>query len=738
MKVITYPMSNAVLKTDARTNLSYPSLLDSSATGIDWPNSSFGRVAFHPSDGGIYTTSDVYGGKILFIDENNSGLMADLPADLSAYDLEPVTNLVPNPGFEDGTFDNWSVFNPEGSNMDASMINNPSISYEGNFSVLLTNTSGPGQFYRPNIATANGSDTYYCSVMLKAASSTSVTLIIRDSASPYTELASITYVVGTTWENFAIAVKPDNGVSIRFELQPQGTAVSVHVDKVVCLVAGITRIRAINIAGEWVPTASRNYLVLKFDDLLTTYSQTSEGEKYDISKHVSSVTCGSSIDVGFTDATVELENMTVTQLKTFSKTVGHKIKIFLDDGTRIWEGLVVETSTSGYNATINAIGFGITNQWFMANSVYGVSTTMLDVIQDQLLANPYMDKRSFMMTTTGTEAYYRPTNLLDLRYGTLDRPGRIVQPYWNAHWISPVTTRTALVNSYVQSSSALEAEAEIGPLDFETVPTTITDAIETVTAYGTFPLKLAYWYIIDGLYDFAEEYLNADYFVQVWFDQIPVGRIIYRDVNQSVSDIAPRTVVVNVSGVDYDVVLPEMNGDWIITRENIDVYSNPATIEESIEGHANIRRAVFSTGDGETVSTQSAARFPDIIRTGITENAISSGRMGFGEALSVLRGMTDEPAILSRPGELVLSGLSGKNSTTTKRSVASIRAGDTVRISGMSPDTHVYPNYYSSGSRFYVGSTRYSSVDDTMTITAYNKADLVERKLALMDVAGSV
>lgn len=449
---------------------------------------------------------------------------------------------------------------------------------------------------------------------------------------------------------------------------------------------GTGKIDYLLVSGEWAPENTSSYVIYQTEAGTLngiSFKWTQSEKLYDVSKYVVNASFESNIDGGFTTATVQFAETTSDTLRVFSRSAGFLIRLFLDNGQKAWEGIITQTELNGYSASVSAVGFAFTNEWFLANGVwqqgdqeseatYRTRATSFAIIADSLTQNPYFDPDQF---------------------GRLDpqKAAGTTGGQWNAQ----------VAGDY--------SFGGWGPIDFDETPTTVKDAISSITRYGDHPN------IANGL-------SPDDMYFQVFFDQIPRLTRVPRDLYSYVPP-SPGNPAYTVAA----------NASWYIDDSNFEFGYQGLNVETTFSDIKNMRKATYIEVDGETVNSQFAARFPQIFWQGPTQEGVSSGNLTAGEVRLVLLNPMREKAVVSRPGAIRITGLAKRGHGAFKQPVALIKAGDIVFLQIKNTDVFPRTNEVAIGSKFVVGSTRYNSETDTMELSVYSRADLIERSISILD-----
>ena len=232
----------------------------------------------------------------------------------------------------------------------------------------------------------------------------------------------------------------------------------------------------------------------------------------------------------------------------------------------------------------------------------------------------------------------------------------------------------------------------IGPFDFEETPTKLTEIVDNVTKFGYYPA--------DG---------TKDWFINIWYDRIIQGNPV------------PK--------------LPKDGDDahWTLTSRNFSDNFEGVSVVTSFEDMVNSKRLVYTGVDGETIRTQSAFDHPFFNWFGIMEGSATSQTLAADRAYDILRETTELPFNMSKPGNIVVSGLAWVDGTAFSRPVHHIKAGDTIEMVLPPSANYPYPTSLTSGNKFVVGKTTYDVNDMAMSIEVYGEADLIARQLMLND-----
>lgn len=412
-------------------------------------------------------------------------------------------------------------------------------------------------------------------------------------------------------------------------------------------------VESFELESSIIPFGGYTYSILDFGDDETFFYN--RWEHNDISQYVSSVRFDTDITKGFVGATISLDNYSSIIARILGRMDPVDVMIYDEYGERVYNGLVIGSTIDGHEGELLCSGYSITNEWFFAVSSYPAeddSVTAPAIIKDQMMQNHY---------------------LLKLFQHGID-PGDVL------------ATAQSTDGTY----------DGIGPFDFEDTPTTVQEAFDNVTKFGYYP-----------------EDPYKDYFLQIWFDRILVGKPVNRVVK------------------DDDEI------KWVLDHRNLnDDYSNVA-FTSTYGDIRTSKRLVYTDTDGDTQRTQSAHAWPLTNYYGNMEEQATSSSLGAGRAYDVLRESVVESPSVIRPDNIRVTGLAQLYGGGMRRPVYHIRAGDIIEVKMPMGTNYPYPNSMNPGFKLIVGKTSYASETNTLTITAHSKANILERQLMVSDLRDS-
>lgn len=391
------------------------------------------------------------------------------------------------------------------------------------------------------------------------------------------------------------------------------------------------------------------------------------GEELNIDRYVESISYTTDIRYGYYSATIRLSKSYAPIVKILAGTsMNYDVSIYNDDNCLVWNGLIIGSNMTGLGGELFCVGYYYTNQWIYADGLYieaDPDVTAPNVISDLLKMNPYINLLTNITGLVSDEDY--PATIASLN------------PY--------VSDNT---NDGTVHSNQYDANG-IGPLDFISTPTLVSDAINGILKLGNYPVD------------------SSELMLQVWDDRIP---LLFRAKRR------PEFAFVR----------------WIIGKNNIDNQYEGVGVEASLENIITARSTVYVGTDGETEYTVGSYRSPEYTWLGPRMNFLSSGQLNQNVAQSVMREATDDVLWLSKPGTITVSGSVQCGFGPFRSDCSMMRGGDTIYIALDRPNLYPPENLTNAGMLVRIGQTNYDSQTRTNTLTLYGPGDSIEQQITVL------
>lgn len=247
----------------------------------------------------------------------------------------------------------------------------------------------------------------------------------------------------------------------------------------------------------------------------------------------------------------------------------------------------------------------------------------------------------------------------------------------------------AVVDRSSEISNAQSLLGGIGPMDFSTGEKSAKEAIDSVLELGAF----------DDSYDAL--------FVQIYSCTTPVLRRIPRKVQS------------------YSV-------DYFIDYNNVAQSDSSWTVD--VSSVSTVKSGKFTGVSGGQAETAMVANIDNLVRYGIIEESISSGRVSEYELYLVMQNELHSSGIFGSIGSITVRGMVYRFASGLKTGAGQIRAGDIIMINGMMEESFNMMQSGGNGNIIIVGQTSYDCIRLENSITPYEHESTVEAMLNSIEI----